>query len=116
MTIVTITGNLTRNPEQKTTQNSYLWSFGVAVNGKYRGEDVTTFYDCAAWKGQGDTIAKYFQKGSFIVVVGKLNIVQADGKTYNNVEVLDFAFGPKQQTRWQDPTQKPVAQGDEIPW
>jgi single-stranded DNA-binding protein len=115
MTTITLTGNLTRDPEKKETANSHLWSFGVACNGKYRGEDVTTFYDCSAWKGMGDVMAQYLKKGAFVVVVGKLNIVQKDGKTYNNVEVLDFAFGPKVTTGYV-PDTEPAQLGDDFPF
>ena len=50
-------------------------------------------------------------------MVGKLNIVQSGDKTYNNVEVLDFAFGPKSaQPTGYTPAPEPKALGDEIPW
>ena len=117
MSSISFSGNLTRDPEQKTTPNSHLCAFSVAVNTRYRGEDTVAFYDCTAWRGLGDNIAKYFKKGDFIIIEsGSLVPITKDGRTYLNVEVHEFKFGPKQVAEWKDPTQQPVEQGGEIPF
>ena len=63
-----ITGNITRDPELRTTPNgSSVCSFSVAVNRVFRDssgkqqEDVS-FIDCSAWGKLGEMIAQYAKK------------------------------------------------------
>lgn len=74
-----IAGNLTRDPELRSTPNgSSVCSFSVAVNRVYRDangenkEDVS-FIDCSAWGKLGETIANYAKKGSGVLVSGRLS-------------------------------------------
>ncbi|MBR3253806.1 single-stranded DNA-binding protein [Candidatus Saccharibacteria bacterium] len=75
---VIITGNLTRDPELRSTTNgSSVCSFGVAVNRVYRdvsGEqkEEVSFFDCSAWNKLGEMIAQYGKKGSGVLVSGRL--------------------------------------------
>ena len=75
---VILMGNLTRDPEVRTTTNgANITSFSVAVNRTYRNsagemvEDVS-YINCSAWGGAGETIAKYLHRGSGILVSGRL--------------------------------------------
>ena len=74
-----ITGNLTRDPELRTTPNgSSVCSFSVAVNRVYRDsngeqkEDVS-FIDCSAWGKLAEMISQYAKKGSGVLVSGRLD-------------------------------------------
>ena len=74
-----ITGNLTRDPELRTTPNgASVCSFSVAVNRVYRDasgeqkEDVS-FIDCSAWGKLGEMISQYAKKGSGVLVSGRLD-------------------------------------------
>ena len=74
-----ITGNLTRDPELRSTPNgASVCSFSVAVNRTYRDangenkEDVS-FIDCSAWGKLGEMIAQYAKKGSGVLVSGRLS-------------------------------------------
>lgn len=74
-----ITGNLTRDPELRTTPNgATVCSFSVAVNRVYRDsngeqkEDVS-FIDCSAWGKLGEMINQYAKKGSGVLVSGRLD-------------------------------------------
>lgn len=74
-----ITGNLTRDPELRSTPNgASVCSFSVAVNRTYRDasgeqkEDVS-FIDCSAWGKLGEMIAQYAKKGSGVLVSGRLD-------------------------------------------
>lgn len=101
---VVVMGNLTRDPETRTTQNgNSVTSFGVAVNRSYRsnaGQDVeeVSFFDCTAWGRTGETIAKWLHKGSGILVSGRLRQHSWDdqktGQKRSNVEIVveDFNF------------------------
>ena len=74
-----ITGNLTHDPELRTTPNgSTVCSFSVAVNRVYRDtngeqkEDVS-FIDCSAWGKLAEMIAQYAKKGTGVLVSGRLD-------------------------------------------
>ena len=74
-----ITGNLTRDPELRTTPNgASVCSFSVAVNRVYKDssgeqkEDVS-YIDCSAWGRLGEMIAQYAKKGSGVLVSGRLS-------------------------------------------
>ncbi len=74
-----ITGNLTRDPELRSTPNgASVCSFSVAVNRTYRDasgeqkEDVS-FIDCSAWGKLGEMIAQYAKKGTGVLVSGRLD-------------------------------------------
>ena len=72
---VFLIGNLTRDVELKTTPSgNNLCRFDLAVSRPKNqdGESVTDFFDCTAWRGTADAIAKYCKKGNKIAVVGSL--------------------------------------------
>ena len=67
----TAKGRLVRDPETRTTQTEKtVVGFSIAVNG-YTDDD-TLFIDCSAWEKTGDFVAKYFKKGSEIIIQGRL--------------------------------------------
>ena len=99
-----ITGNLTRDPELRTTPNgATVCSFSVAVNRVYRDasgeqkEDVS-FIDCSAWGKLGEMINQYAKKGSGVLVSGRLDQRSWEDKTTSQkrsrVEIVveDFNF------------------------
>lgn len=99
-----ITGNLTRDPELRTTPNgASVCSFSVAVNRVYRDsngeqkEDVS-FIDCSAWGKLGEMINQYAKKGSGVLVSGRLDQRSWEDKTSgqkrSRVEIVveDFNF------------------------
>lgn len=101
-----ITGNLTRDPELRTTPNgASVCGFSVAVNRVYKDasgeqkEDVS-YIDCSAWGKLGEMIAQYAKKGSGVLVSGRLDQRSFEGKDGNKrsrVEIVaeDFNFiGP----------------------
>lgn len=74
-----ITGNLTRDPELRTTPNgASVCGFSVAVNRVYKDsngeqkEDVS-YIDCSAWGKLGEMISQYAKKGSGVLVSGRLD-------------------------------------------
>ena len=98
-----ITGNLTRDPELRTTPNgASVCSFSVAVNRVYRDsngeqkEDVS-FIDCSAWGKLAEMISQYAKKGSGVLVSGRLDQRSFEGKDgirRSRVEIVveDFNF------------------------
>lgn len=70
-------GFLTRDPETTATQNSSVTKFGLAINRKYKqGDDwkeETCFVDITVWGKQGENCQKYLNRGSGVMVEGRLN-------------------------------------------
>ena len=107
-----ITGNLTRDPELRTTPNgASVCSFSVAVNRVYRAsngeqkEDVS-FIDCSAWGKLGEMIGQYAKKGAGVLVSGRLDQRSWEdknsGQKRSRVEIVveDFNFtGPANNDR-----------------
>lgn len=76
---ITIMGRLTRYPELRRTGSGIaVANFTVAVDRDFAsndsGEKETDFIDCVAWRQAGEFVSKYFNKGSMIVVSGRLQI------------------------------------------
>lgn len=103
---IDIMGRLTRDPElRRTNSGKAVASFTVAVDRDFSQGDQkeTDFIDCVAWKNTGEFVSKYFQKGSMIVVSGRLQIrswTDKDGNKRRTAEVVaDNAYfgGSKNQ-------------------
>lgn len=73
---VVIMGRLTRDPEIKYTQSQLpVVTISVAVDRDYAKQSEqreTDFLTVVAWRNTAEFIAKWFHKGSMIVVDGKL--------------------------------------------
>ena len=83
---VFLIGNLTRDPELRTTpKGTAICQFGIAVNRQFKDEsgatrDETTFVDVEAWGKQGELVHKYLSKGSPAMVEGRLKLDQWEDK------------------------------------
>ena len=88
-----LVGNLTKDPEMRTTPNGVsVTSLTVAVNRRYKSQDgqqQTDFISCVAWRGTAEFIAKYFTKGSKIGVVGSLQTRTYDDQNGNKRYVTE---------------------------
>jgi single-strand DNA-binding protein len=99
---VILMGNLTRDPEVRTTPNGQsVCNFSLAVNRTWKGADGNTqesvsYIDCVAWGRTGEVIAQYMQKGRPMLVSGRLDqrSWEQDGQKRSKVEVVveDFNF------------------------
>lgn len=73
---VILMGNLTRDPEYKTTPTGVgVATFSIAVGRRFakQGDEVTAdFFNVVAWRNTAEFVAHYFTKGKPIVVVGSL--------------------------------------------
>ena len=77
MNKLTIIGNLTKDPELRTTPNGVnVCKFTVAVNRKNRrdGEPEADYFEVTAWRERGETCAKYLSKGKKVCVVGAVSV------------------------------------------
>ena len=84
---ITIQGRIARDLELRTTQTGTpVLTFTVAVERDYVPEGGTRavdFIDCTAWNKQAEFINKYFQKGSMIIIQGKLQSRKWEDKNGN---------------------------------
>jgi single-strand DNA-binding protein len=76
---VVITGNLTRDPELRSTSNgTSVCSMRVACNTRRKNQstgewvDKPNYFDVTVWGAQGENCATYLQKGRPVAVDGRL--------------------------------------------
>ena len=75
MNRLTIIGNLTRDPELRTTQSGKnVCTFTVAVNRRGPAHDEADYFRVSAWNQLGDSCAKYLAKGRKVAVVGTVTL------------------------------------------
>ena len=79
---VTLTGNLTRDPELRfTSSGKAICDFSIAWNQmKKDGEKQAHYIDCSAWETLGENIAESCAKGKRITVTGRLDFSQWETK------------------------------------
>ena len=93
MNKLTIIGNLTRDPELRTTTTGKsVCSFTVAVNRrrKVEGQPEADFFKVSAWNERADVCSKYLAKGRKVCVIGPVSVHTynaQDGTTRAEMEV-----------------------------
>lgn len=113
-----LTGNLTKDPELRTTQSGdAVCTFTIAVNRRHKsraqaGQQEADFFHITAWRQLGENAAKWLIKGKKVTVVGPVSCRTYqgnDGKTYASMEVTadDIEYLSPANTV---PGEKPVQQ------
>jgi len=95
MNKVFIVGNLTRDPELRSTRDGIsVCSFTVAVNRRVRnaeaGQPEADFFRVTAWRQLGEICAKYLAKGRKVSVTGTVSAsayTAQDGSARASLEV-----------------------------
>lgn len=98
MNKLTIIGNLTRDPELRTTSAKIsVCDFTVAVNRRQsaqqrqEGQQVQAdYFRVTAWRERGELCGKFLQKGSKVCVIGPVSVrtyTGNDGTTRASLEV-----------------------------
>lgn len=93
---VILMGNLTRDPELRTTPNGQsVCSFSLALNRSYKDtsgewQEATDYIDVTAWGPLGERVSQYLTKGRRCLVQGRLQSRswEQDGQKRSKVEVL----------------------------
>lgn len=124
MNKLTIIGNLTRDPELRTTPSGInVCSFDVAVNRrKTQGnQPEADFFRVTAWRALGENCAKYLSKGRKVCVIGsvELSVREAqNGKTYASMEVTadDVEFLSPKDEKVDQQSGMQVVQPDGLPY
>ena len=78
MNKVFLIGNLTRDPELSETASGVpVCHFSIAVNRNYSsqdGERQSDFFNCTAWRGLAENVARYAKKGKKVAVSGSIQV------------------------------------------
>lgn len=94
---VVISGNLTRDPELRSTASgTAVLGLGVAVNDRRRNattgewEDYPNYVDCTMFGARAQGISQYLTKGTKVCIEGKLRWSQweRDGQKRSKLEVI----------------------------
>lgn len=94
---VNISGNLTRDPELRSTAGgTQVLTFGVAVNDRRRNpqsgewEDVPNYIDCVVFGNRAEPLSRFLSKGMKVAIEGKLrwNSWERDGQKRSKIEVI----------------------------
>ena len=105
---VSIVGNLTRDPELRSTAGgTAVMSFGIAVNDYRKNqqtgewEDYPNFIDCTMFGARAQSVSRFLSKGSKVAIEGKLRWSQweRDGQKRSKIEVIvdEIEFMSRQQ-------------------
>lgn len=133
MNRIVISGNICNDLEIKTSGETKILNFTVAVRRRFKdkdGEYPTDFIRCVSFNNQCEFISKYFEKGSPILVEGNLQTStyeteQGEKRTSFNVVVenVDFFGGKKQesssdfeQTMNENGVEFETTSGDDLPF
>lgn len=95
---VCITGNLTRDPELRSTAGGMaILKMGIAVNDRRKNpqsgdwEDVPNFFDVTVFGQRGESLSRFLSKGSKVAIEGKLRWSQwetPEGEKRSKVEII----------------------------
>ena len=76
MNKVYLIGNLTRDPEMRSTQSGVtVCNFSIAVNRRFKdadGKAQTDYFNIVAWRQLGELCGKFLMKGKKVAVVGSI--------------------------------------------
>ena len=94
MNKIILIGNLTKDPELRTTQaGDAVCSFTIAVNRRKNaqaGQPEADFFRVNVWRQQGENCARYLSKGKKVYVSGPVQCrtyTGQDGQTRASIEV-----------------------------
>ena len=94
LNVVVIMGRLARDPElRQTTTGKNVASFRIACDRGRRdanGQSQADWLDVVAWDRTAEFICKYFQKGSLIVIDGRLQTRQYQDKNGQNRTAVEI--------------------------
>lgn len=109
MNHVMVSGNLTREPEMRSTKSgTVIMNFGIAVNDRRHNgqtgewEDVAHFLDCVMFGKRAESLSKILHKGLKVYIDGKLSYSSweaKDGSKRSKIEIVvnDLELPPRSQ-------------------
>lgn len=119
-------GNLTKDPELRSTQSGKaVASFTIAVNRRFKnqaGEAVTDFFPVAVWGQLAEVCGKYLTKGKKVAVVGELQTRSYEAKDGTKRYVTEIIadevefLSPKEHEVLAVETMEDYKGGDDLPF
>ena len=123
---LTITGNLTRDPELRNLPSgTSVCSIRIAHNDRRKGSDgewtdVAAFYDVSIWAGMGEYVARELSKGDKVVIAGRLQWreYETDGNKRQAIDIVANSVVPvpKNATGQAPADVEPAAGDEDIPF
>ena len=120
MQSITLSGNLGKDSELRSTSNDQVLSFSVAVKQGFKQDAGSEWFRCSIWGKRAATLHQYLLKGVKVVVVGDLTIGEYNGKPQFDVNVREVELmsraeqnGARQQTQ---PERSPFDDDSEVPF
>lgn len=99
---VTLSGNITKQPELKMGGSGTVLPFSIAVNRRIKDAsgkwiDQVSFFDCVIFGTRAEKIAQYLNKGTKVSISGRLNqnkwqTREGENRYSTNVVVEDLEF------------------------
>lgn len=89
MNKVILLGRLTRDVETRNGQNGTIARVGIAVDRPFSKGKDTDFFNLVAFGKTADFLAKWFEKGSKILVDGRLQSSKYKNKEGKEVTAID---------------------------
>jgi single-strand DNA-binding protein len=91
MQIITITGNVGKDPVIRSTQGGdKVCSFSVGSKQGWGDKASTNWFNCSVWGKRGDTVAEHVRKGSKVTITGEFSTRDWEGKTQLEIRVNDL--------------------------
>jgi single-strand DNA-binding protein len=119
MQIITVSGNLGRDPELRTTQGGEdILNFSVGVQQGWGDRASTNWFRCSVWGKRAKTLADKLRKGSRVFVVGELTIGEYQSKPQYEIRVseLDFSKAASGGEQRSEPQGVAQSAGDDADW
>ena len=124
---VTVSGNLTREPELRTLPNGgqSVCSLRIAHNDRYKDAsgnwaDRASYFDVSVWGGLGEWMASNLSKGQKVVVSGRLKWreFEVDGNKRQAVDITADSVVPVPRSANGTPAEafEPRASDEDIPF
>lgn len=91
MNKIIITGNLTKQPEMKfTTNNKAVTTFDIANNEGWGEHKQTNYFKIVVWGKIAENCANYLDKGSKVLIAGRLANRTYDDKEGNKKYITEI--------------------------
>ena len=93
---VTVTGNLTRDPELRSLQSgTSVCKLRVAVNSRRKDQsgewvDKPNYFDVTVWGAQGENCANYLSKGRPVAIDGRLDWREWEDQNGNKRQSIEI--------------------------
>ena len=92
MQVITLAGRLGGDATHRTTDNSEVTSFNMAVDYGYGDNKETYWWSVSMWGKRGAGLAPHLRKGSSVTVTGEFSKREHEGKTYLQCRANDITL------------------------